>query len=125
LDKIKGKFCPICGTLIEFDADYCPSCGSRLPYLFDRKSKISKKNPTLAAALSFLITGFGQIYLGQLARGAGFFIFSIIVGVFLNLFIGQFGIYISLVFPIISAYDAYDQAKKYNSHVESYGESPW
>ena len=125
MSKRKGKFCPSCGALIEVNVDYCPSCGNPLNYFLDGKTKSGKKNPVLAAALSFLVTGFGQIYLGQIARGVGFFILSIIAGLFLSLLIGQYGIYFSIAFPIISSYDAYNQAKKYNMHIETYGESPW
>lgn len=125
MNKGKGKFCPSCGALIEIDIDYCPSCGNSLHYFFEGKTKIIKKNPVLAAALSFLVTGFGQIYLGQIARGVGFFILSIIAGLFISLSFGQYGVYFSIVFPIFSSYDAFNQAKRYNTHVEIYGESPW
>lgn len=125
MNKRKGKFCPSCGALIEVNVDYCPSCGNTLHYFIDSKTKIGKKNPVLAAALSFLVTGFGQIYLGQIARGIGFFILSIIAGLFLSLSIGQYGIYVSIAFPLFSSYDAYNQAKRYNMYVETYGESPW
>lgn len=106
------KFCSSCGETIDQDAEICPSCGVRQqhPQLFP-----SDKNPAIAAVLSFVIVGLGQVYNGQIFKGVVFHIgmwFAVIIGV----------LFFWLIFPILipiglwlfNVYDAYDQAQKLN-----------
>ena len=66
------------------------------------------KNPGLAAVLSALIPGIGQIYNGDFLRA----IFWLIVTP--GLWIGTGGLF-GWIFHIISAYTAYSRAKKKNA----------
>lgn len=73
---------------------------------------INQKNPGLAAVLSFLITGLGQIYNGQIGKGIGFLVAAVIAGVLCSVVIGF------VLFPVIwiyGTYDAYKTAEKINS----------
>lgn len=70
-----------------------------------------RKNPGVAAILSFFWAGLGQIYNGQLAKGIGFIVlyaFSVLL-----LFVGIGLILVPLVW-IIGIWDAYSSAKSYN-----------
>ncbi len=111
-------YCKFCGKLLQFDeAEICPSCGMRLhePVTKEKEPKpyVEYKSPILAAILSWLFIGVGQIYVGQLGRGltimfVGFlFVISILV-------FGLLGLTLLLVLDIWSIFDAYSLAKEYN-----------
>jgi TM2 domain-containing membrane protein YozV len=69
------------------------------------------KNPGLAALLSFIWTGPGQIYNGQVGKGFGLMILDIVN--FFLIFIG-IGIITGLIIRIYSVFDAYTTAKRIN-----------
>lgn len=69
------------------------------------------KNPGLAAVLSFLFAGLGQIYNGEIGKGILIFIVQIINGLLMMIGIGF------ITAPIVgiwSIYDAYKTAQKIN-----------
>lgn len=65
------EYCPECGGIVDQQADQCPHCGH------ERAS--GGKRPILAGVLSLIIIGSGQIYNGDIARGAGFFVAALIL----------------------------------------------
>lgn len=70
-----------------------------------------QKNPGLAAVLSFLVCGLGQIYNGQIGKGIGLLVAAIISGMLCLVIIGF------ILLPIIyiySIYDAYKTAEAIN-----------
>jgi len=70
-----------------------------------------RKNPGVAAILSFFWAGLGQIYNGQLLKGFGFIIlyaFSVI------LIFAAIGLILVPIVWIIGIWDAYSTAKSYN-----------
>ncbi len=82
---------------------------------------VSRKEPALAAILSFVITGLGQIYAGKAGKGVALLI-ATIVSFFLSFLIIPFFIAIGLwIYGII---DAYNTAQKYNEFVTRYGRAP-
>ena len=66
------------------------------------------KNPEFAAVLGFIIPGLGHVYLGNLKMA----IFLFIIGA-----IGYSGGYWGLPVALISAWAAYDKAKKGNASI--------
>ena len=78
------KFCPTCRKPLQFEnAKICPSCGVRIQ---GQSAQIrGDKNPRIAALLSFLFTGLGQVYNGDFKRGV-LFLIGTLVGIlfFLN-----------------------------------------
>jgi len=90
------KFCPRCGTEIRpDDKKICPECGLDL-----RKEEFKNdKSPLIAGLCSFLLPGLGQVYNGNLTRGIGFLI-GTIIGYFLLIVPG-------LIVWIYGIYDAY------------------
>jgi len=70
----------------------------------------TKKDSTLAAILSFLCPGLGQVYIGKVARGIVFF-FLTVLGYCLWLIPG-------IILHIVFIWDAYDQANKLNETKE-------
>jgi TM2 domain-containing membrane protein YozV len=94
-------------------AEICPSCGVRIKQP-PVQTFADQKNPGIAAVLSFLFTGLGQIYNGQLAKGFAFIVLGVIFLVTIILLIG-FILY--PVFWIYNIYDAYSTAKKINAGI--------
>ena len=111
----RTKFCSNCGSEIDAMAEICPKCGVRVapppaspspPVLVERKSE------GLAAVLSFLFVGLGQIYNGQIGKGILFIILGVIAVLTMVVLIG-FIIY--PLFWIYNIYDAYSTAKGINA----------
>jgi len=69
------------------------------------------KNPGLAAVLSFFITGLGQIYNGQIAKGV---LFIIIQAINILLMYVLIGFITTPIFWIWGMVDAYRTAEKIN-----------
>ena len=103
----EATFCSNCGEEIDAKAEICPKCGVRV-----KAPPAGEKNPGLAAVLSFLIIGLGQIYNGQIGKGIG-----LIVGMVISafLFVLLIGIPIYIILWLYSIYDAYNTAKKINA----------
>lgn len=125
-------FCPKCGKLVEQDAIYCPNCGALLtqqpqptqptvpPYVPPRPVR-GAKNEWLAAVLSLLLSGLGQIYVGRIRRGLGILFGGIIIAL---LFPEDLFTLLLLIYWVWSAYDAYNLAKKHNQELMRTGNPP-
>lgn len=74
------------------------------------KNKGGKKmvNPILAAILSFIIPGLGQIIAGETKRGLIFLVAAIVLGIITGMIV--FAGILSLALAIYAAYDAYQIA---------------
>lgn len=120
----KGRdeiYCNGCGELVKRDVTYCPHCGDSPTDSTESASEESfgsphtQKSPGVAAILSFIIVGLGQIYNGQIVRGIAFHIGMWFIGVFAILFFWLFfPLLIAFGFWAFNVYDAYDQAQKIN-----------
>lgn len=126
-------YCTSCGQEVPNNMIYCPNCGTKVVNqvpaqqnaysyqpvpataprpVFDNPNILpGKKEPVLAAILSFFITGLGQIYAGKVGRGLGF-LFGMILSI----------LFFWLLIPIIlipilwvwSIFDASSIANRYN-----------
>jgi TM2 domain-containing membrane protein YozV len=105
------KFCSNCGEEIDIEAEICPKCGVRVkaPTV---ASTVGEKNPVLAAILSFLIAGLGQIYNGEIRKGIILIIAYVISIVLCSILIG---IPLVVILWIYGIYDAYTTANKINA----------
>lgn len=113
-EESETKYCSNCGSEIDINAEICPKCGVRVePATVNNvySSPKSEKSQGLAAVLSFLICGVGQIYNGQIGKGIGLLIAVIICG-FLSILIVP--AIIAIILWIYGIYDAYDTAGKIN-----------
>ena len=113
------KFCSNCGSEIPKNIKFCPECGaptSNTPQANNTGNTVvnSNKDPILAAILSFLIIGLGQIYLGLTKKGILLFVGAMISGVLMLLIIGWLT---WLVIWGYGIYDAYNSAQKMNSGI--------
>jgi TM2 domain-containing membrane protein YozV/RNA polymerase subunit RPABC4/transcription elongation factor Spt4 len=111
---IPQAFCPHCGAAVDPAAEICPKCGVRIKQA-PQPAVIDRKNPGIAAVLSFLFTGLGQIYNGQIGKGIIFVVVGIVC---LILVVVLIGIILYPLFWIYNIYDAYTSAKKINAGIE-------
>jgi TM2 domain-containing membrane protein YozV len=107
------KYCSNCGSQIDAKAEICPDCGVRQPgSTVYQGSAFQEKNPGLAAVLSALFVGLGQIYNGQIGKGLILILAYIISWALMLLIIGFITTPLIWIFGI---YDAYNTAKKINT----------
>jgi TM2 domain-containing membrane protein YozV len=107
-------FCPSCGAIIKKEAEVCPKCGVRQKKTAtETNGKIGHKDPGIAAALSFFIAGAGQVYNGEVLKGAGVFVGFAILWIF-ALVTGLLCSPAPLALWIYAIYDAYSVAKRIN-----------
>lgn len=118
------KFCSSCGNQIDVRAEICPKCGVRQiqnqapPPLVQPIIVANRKSEGLAAVLSFIIPGLGQIYNGEIGKGIAIIIGSVILWMFFWLLIP---LLILLIIYIWSIYDAYKTAQNINQQAMMQG----
>ncbi len=112
----RTKFCTNCGSEIDARAEICPKCGVRVapppPPMPPQVVYVERKSEGLAAVLSFLFVGLGQIYNGQIGKGILFIVLGVVF-VFTMLFLIGFILY--PLFWIYNIYDAYNTARQINA----------
>ena len=106
----KTKYCSNCGKKIDAKAEICPKCGVRVAEPKEKGVK-EVKSSGLAAVLSVLLPGLGQIYNGQIGKGILFMVLLVVFALMVFIIIG---IPLLIAFWIYNIYDAYDTAKKIN-----------
>ena len=117
VDVNETKFCANCGFEMPVTIKFCPECGhptDAAPKVQNNTVVNSNANPGLAAILSFLICGLGQIYLGLVKKGLILLIAAIISGFLTIILIGWVTFFIVWIYSI---YDAYKSAQKIQSGI--------
>lgn len=105
------KYCSNCGSELSYLAERCPDCGARHTSTVGPYEKEHQKSPGLAALLSGLIPGLGQVYNGQVGKGVLiliFFMFSVILVINILFF---FRYVLPLIIWSYGIYDAYQTAE--------------
>lgn len=105
------KFCSNCGFKMDKNIKFCPECGSPTNGVPQTAVNSQDKNSALAAILSFLIIGLGQIYIGLTKKGIILLLAAIISGFLMLIYIGWITWLIVWIYAI---YDAYNSAEKMN-----------
>ena len=118
-EQKQTKFCSNCGFEMDINTKFCPECGRQAtgqPMPAGSNAVLnSQKSPALAAILSFLIIGLGQVYLGLTKKGIILFILAIVSG-FLMLILVGFVLW--LLVWAYAIYDGYNSANKMNEGIE-------
>lgn len=147
-------YCPNCGTETAPDSEFCQKCGTNLNEVAKQACAppnvtyaLPLKSTGIAAVLSFLFTGLGQVYVGKIARGIIFVCVGACVGVLSTLLIfsgividsnmemieytmsyiaaGSVIIIAYLAFWIWQIFDAHKLANQYNDALRQTGNEPW
>lgn len=147
-------YCPNCGTETNPNSEFCQKCGTNLKE--GTKNTCVPPNVTyalplkstgLAAVLSFLFAGLGQVYVGKIARGIIFVCIGACIGILstilmlggieidtngelsaytMSYFIAGAAILIAyLVFWVWQIFDAHNLANQYNDALRQTGNEPW
>jgi TM2 domain-containing membrane protein YozV len=108
---MEKAYCRTCDTDAEIHpiAEICPECG-----IENTKSK--RKSPMIAALLSCIIPGLGQVYAGDLFRGLAIIAVLGFSFCLMALIIGFFTFFGTWVFAVA---DAYNMVKKQNDEIGS------
>lgn len=111
------KFCSNCGFEMPKTSKFCPECGTtveRVPPVMNTTTIVvpSNKSSGLAALLSFLIIGLGQVYLGLTKKGIILFLLAIISGVLMMVLIGWITWLLVWGYAIYDAYNSCEKMKK-------------
>jgi len=78
--------------------------------LYQKEKEVKNMvNPIIAAILSFIIPGLGQIIAGETKKGLIFLVVAIVLGLLVGTISSMIGI-ISFIFALYAAYDAYQLA---------------
>lgn len=100
--------CPSCGVRLPSRDTICPRCG------YGQVTTVKSKNPILAALLSALVMGLGQLYTGKIIKGICLFAIEVICILTSWLIIPLFFGFSFYVYGII---DAYEVANKITERV--------
>lgn len=130
----KTMYCQNCGSQLPDSAKFCDRCGAKVGTDTERSNSnieynmasimVNKKSEALALILSLLIPGLGQIYNGQVSKGAMMIVAAIVCAVLIFVFFPIGILYI--VLWIYAMYDAFKDAKEYNQYLLSHnGNPPW
>jgi TM2 domain-containing membrane protein YozV len=125
-------YCSKCGVELNDGQAYCGKCGIKTgspQYVVNAREKSSG----VAAVLSFLWAGLGQLYVGKIAFGLVLLLlypFVLVFGAIVLVFaLGIFGILIFLVLWLAiwiwNVFNAYNLANEYNDFLRANGRRPW
>ena len=140
-------YCSGCGNKLYDDQAFCDKCGRQAGGSGGQQQRtvyIEEKSAGIAALLSFLWAGAGQLYAGKIVRGiimllvyifaqiGGYFVFFFLLVEIdsfesLNAFLAATVIFMICLtaFWIWNIFDAYKLVKQYNEHMRATGKPPW
>ena len=95
--------CPSCGVRLPSNDTICPRCG------YGQVTTVKSKSSVLAALLSALVMGLGQLYNGQVTKGIMLFAIEVICIFFSWLIIPLFFGFSFYIYGIIDAYESANQ----------------
>jgi len=115
------NYCQNCGKPLPIEpVSFCPNCGAAINPQKERPSPksenefdkiVSNKDPFIAAILSFIFPGLGQVYNGEFNKGLLIQI-SFFASFFFSGFFSLIIIPIPIILLVIGVYDAYTEADK-------------
>ena len=117
-DLTGTKFCSKCGFEMPKATKFCPECGAatnQAPAVTRIRTVQTEKSPALAAILSFLIVGLGQVYLGLNKRGIILFLAAVVSVILMFVLVGFL---LWLIVWGYAIYDAFNTADKMNMGIE-------
>jgi TM2 domain-containing membrane protein YozV/ribosomal protein L32 len=109
----EGKFCEHCGASVQTTQTFQQPVAQQPVYTQQpAAASMQKKSAGVAVILSFFLPGLGQIYNGQIGKGIGMIILSVIFWLLSSILIG---IPFYIILWIYGMYNAYSTANKINA----------
>ena len=110
----EGKFCEYCGASVQTTQTFQQPVAQQPVYAAQQPAAamMQKKSAGVAVILSFFLPGLGQIYNGQIGKGIGMIILSVIFWLLSSIVIG---IPFYIILWIYGMYNAYSTANKINA----------
>jgi len=137
-------YCNNCGNQTGEHQTFCDKCGNKIGERgmgnHSHVVHVREKSTGIAAVLSILWAGLGQIYVGKIGRGLALMLAQltmIFTSVFFVIAGGLFGglggaigggvLFLVLLFVLWAwnVFDAYKQANNYNDSMRNSGRRPW
>lgn len=120
-----AKFCDKCGAELKNEnVKFCDKCGAKVKFTSNTQNNsttpimplnVEQKSMGIALLISFFLNGLGIAYAGNVAKGVGYFVGSIIIIFFLALiFRGWFISLIALIIWIMGLFLTYQEVNEYN-----------
>ena len=119
------KFCDKCGAKLKNEnVNFCDKCGAEVKFTSNTQSNsttpnilinVEEKSMGIAMLISFFLSGLGMAYAGNVAKGVGFFVGSIIIIFFLGLIFRSWVLtLITIIIWIIGLVLTYQEVNEYN-----------
>lgn len=119
------KFCDKCGAKLKNEnVNFCDKCGAEVKFTSNTQSNsttpnilinVEEKSMGIAMLISFFLSGLGMAYAGNVAKGVGFFVGSIIVIFFLGLIFRSWVLtLIIIIIWVIGLVLTYQEVNEYN-----------
>ena len=109
----EGKFCESCGASVQTTQTFQQPVAQQPVYTQQPAAAVmQKKSAGVAVILSFFLPGLGQIYNGQIGKGIGMIILSVIFWLLSSILIG---IPFYIILWVYGMYNAYSTANKINA----------
>ncbi len=108
-------FCPHCGAENSDSATFCSKCGRTFSTEIEKNTKPVKTNDgsksmILAMIISFIFTGLGIAYAGDVKKGVIYFVIGIVLNILYMYVSSIFGIFV-FIFWIYALYATYKEVK--------------
>ena len=117
------KFCDKCGAELKNEnAKFCDKCGAKVKFTSNTQSnnnnpniplEVNEKNMAIALLLSFIWSGLGLLYAGNMEKGIILVVSAIIVEILFLYVFGWMGIVVFIIW-IYSMYATYIEVKEGN-----------
>lgn len=120
-----AKFCDKCGAeLRNENVKFCDKCGAKVKFISNTQSNsttpnmpinVEEKSMGIAILISFFLYGLGIAYAGNVAKGVGYFVGSIIIIFFLALIFKSWILsLINIIIWIMGLFLTYQEVNEYN-----------
>ena len=119
------KFCDKCGAQLKTEnARFCDKCGAKVKFPSNTQSNANasnipinteEKDMVIALLISFFLSGLGMAYAGNVGKGVGYFVGSIIVYFIFGLIFRSWIIFlITFIIWVVGLVLTYQEVNDYN-----------
>ena len=119
------RFCDKCGAELKTEnARFCDKCGAKVKFAGNTQSNanalnipinVEEKSMAVALLISFIFSGLGMAYAGNVMKGVGYFVGSIIIYIFMVLIFRSWIVFlITIIIWAVGLALTYQEVNEYN-----------